>query len=54
LLLELSPLPQAGCFGRLAMLWRSGLYRQSMLEQAALYTLVALWHPTADDRAQRR
>lgn len=53
LLLELSALPQAGRFGRLAMLWRSGLYRQSMLEQVALYAWVALWHPTGDSRARR-
>lgn len=53
LLLELSSLPQAGCFGRLAMLWRSGLYRQSLPEQAALYASVALWHAIGNGRARR-
>jgi hypothetical protein len=54
LLLELSSLPQTGCFGRLAMLSRSGLYRQTMLEQAALYPLVARWQPAGDGHARRR
>lgn len=43
LLLDLATLPQAGRLGRLALLRRSGLYRQGLLEQAALHAWVALW-----------
>ena len=53
LLLELSALPKAGCLARLAMLWRSGLYRQRVLEQAALYGWVALWRPARQGRIRR-
>lgn len=52
LLLELSSLPQAGCFARLAMLWRSGLYRQGILDQLALYAWVAFWDPSEEERAR--
>lgn len=52
-LLQLWALPQAGRFARLGILWRSGIYRQAKLEQAALYAWVALWHPNGDGPALR-
>lgn len=51
LLLELSKLPHAGRIARVAMLWRSGLYRQGLLEQLALYPWVALGHPGEEEGA---
>ena len=53
LLLELSARPEAGRVARLAMLWRSGLYRQGILEQAGLYAWVALWRLSGESLARR-
>lgn len=48
LLLDLSALPQAGLIGKLTAIRRACIYRQGVLENAALYAWVAWWHLVGD------